>query len=201
MVPPEEIEIAQPTTLPADFSEWDSGDSNAAQPAKAATARVAVPPVTKLPNAYPRASAAAYEETEQLFQPTQSKSEKRRDEGKKKKGLLPIIGAASLGILLVAGGILGYTRMRSASVAPKPAVATQQAPASTIQQAATNATPSTPAATPAPANTETDRQQNQPESGRMISQLNAPSRIPNDLKMLAGKEPPPTSGFAASGMG
>jgi len=34
----------------------------------------------------------------------------------------------------------------------------------------------------------------------MSHQLNAPSRIPSDLKMLAGKEPPPSSGFAASGM-
>jgi protein TonB len=31
----------------------------------------------------------------------------------------------------------------------------------------------------------------------MNSQLNAPSRIPTDLKMLAGKEPPPSSGFGA----
>ena len=32
----------------------------------------------------------------------------------------------------------------------------------------------------------------------MNRQLNAPSRIPNDLKMLAGKEPPPSSGFTAA---
>ena len=64
MVPPEEIELNAPTTLPADFGEWDSGDNAAAQPAsvsgfdgfpgsgvapkpvaKPATARVAVLPV------------------------------------------------------------------------------------------------------------------------------------------------------------
>jgi protein TonB len=34
----------------------------------------------------------------------------------------------------------------------------------------------------------------------MNRQLSAPSRIPSDLKMLAGTEPPPASGFGAAGM-
>jgi protein TonB len=34
----------------------------------------------------------------------------------------------------------------------------------------------------------------------MNRQLSTPSRIPSDLKMLAGKEPPPSSGFASSGL-
>ena len=65
MVPPEEIELNAPTTLPADFGEWDSSEQAAAQPtgnpggfdgfpgavaapkpvAKTVTARVAVLPV------------------------------------------------------------------------------------------------------------------------------------------------------------
>jgi protein TonB len=35
----------------------------------------------------------------------------------------------------------------------------------------------------------------------MNRQLKAPSRIPNDLKMLAGREPPPATGFGDSGLG
>jgi protein TonB len=44
----------------------------------------------------------------------------------------------------------------------------------------------------------TDRQRAQAEA--MNHQLNAPSRIPNDLKMLAGREAPPATGFASSGL-
>lgn len=203
MVPPEEIEIAQPSTLPADFSEWDSGESTAAQPAKPATARVAAPPITnRLPNAYPRASAAAYAEAEQVFKPTQPKGAIRKDESSgKKKGLMPLIAAGSLAFLLIIG-FLGYSKMRPAATAPKPAVAPQQqqTAVNTPQQAATNATAPTQAQAQeqAPATTETDHERTQTEM--MNRQLSSPSRIPSDLKMLAGREPPPSSGFASSGL-
>ncbi len=200
MVPPEEIEIAQPSTLPADFSEWDSGESTAAQPAKPATARVAAPPVmNRLPNAYPRASAAAYAEAEQVFHPTPPKVVKHKDESTgKKKGLMPLIGAGTVTLLLILG-FLGYSKSRPGTTAPKPTVAPQQqAAVNTPQQAATNVTAPTQSQTQAQANTDTDHQRTQADL--MSHQLNAPSRIPSDLKMLAGREPPPSSGFASSGL-
>ena len=100
MVPPEEIEeLNAPTTLPADFGEWDSGDAPAAQPAKPATARVAVPFVAeRVPASASRTSAAAYAEAEQVFQPPKPKADKHadKDESKgKRNGLMPLIGAES----------------------------------------------------------------------------------------------------------
>jgi protein TonB len=202
MVPPEEIEeLNAPTTLPADFGEWDRGDAPAIQPAKPAIAHVAVPPVVERAQApVSRTSAAAYAETEQVFQPSKAKADKfteiYKDESKGgKKKLLSLIGAGSLTFVLVLG-FMTYSRMRSVTLAPKPPVAQQQVAANTPQQAVTNTPASAPAPTPTPAATGDDRQRAQSEM--MSHQLNAPSRIPSDLKMLAGKEPPP--GFAASGM-
>jgi protein TonB len=92
--------------------------------------------------------------------------------------------------------------MRPAATAPKPAVAPQQqqTAVNTPQQAATNATAPTQAQAQeqAPATTETDHERTQTEM--MNRQLSSPSRIPSDLKMLAGREPPPSSGFASSGL-
>jgi protein TonB len=198
MVPPEEIEeLNAPTTLPADFGEWDSGDSPAAQPAKPATARVSVSPVEdRVPHSGSRASAAAYAEAEQIFQPPQAKREKHKDESKGKKKLLPLIGAGSLAFVLVVG-FMTYSKMRSGTPAPMPTVVQQPVVTNTLpQQTATNL-PS-PAPQPAPANTMTDRERAQAET--MNHQLSAPSRIPSDLKMLAGREAPPSSGFASSTM-
>jgi protein TonB len=198
MVPPEEIEVNAPTTLPADFGEWDSGEQPAAQPAKPATARVAVPPVVdRIPSPVSRASAAAYAEAEQVFQPPKTKVETHKDESTgKKKGLAPLIGVGSLAFVLILG-FLGYTKMRSGTAAPKPVVAPQQISTSTPQQTATTVTTPAPATTPATTSTDSPR----PSSEIAMShQLSAPSRIPSDLKMLAGKEPPPSSGFTSSGM-
>src|ERR1017187_6986844 len=129
MVPPEEVEeLNAPTTLPADFGEWDSGDSHATQPANPATARVTVPPVVERvptvdrPSAS-RASSAAYAEAEQVFQPPKPKAEKyvekHKDESKgKKKGLMPLIGVGSLAFLLILG-FMGYSKMRHGTTAPK----------------------------------------------------------------------------------
>ena len=197
MVPPEEIEIAQPSTLPADFSEWDSGEPHAAQPAKPATARVAVPPVVdRIPSPVARASTAAYAEAEQVFQPPKTKVEKHKDESTgKKKGLVPLIGVGSLAFVLILG-FMGY-KMRSGTAAPKPVVAPQQTSTSTPQQTATTVT------TPAPATTSETTSTDSPRPSSEIAmshQLSAPSRIPSDLKMLAGKEPPPSAGFTSVGM-
>jgi protein TonB len=197
MVPPEEIEeLNAPTTLPADFGEWDSGDSPAAQPAIPATVRVSVSPVEdRVPHSGKRASAAAYAEAEQIFQPPQPKREEPVVDGKDKKKLVRLIGVGSLAFALILG-FMTYSKMRSGTPVPKPTVVQQPVVTNTPQQTTTNLPP--PAPEPAPANTMTDRQRAQAEA--MNHQLNAPSRIPNDLKMLAGREAPPSSGFASSGI-
>ena len=89
MVPPEEIDKEQPTTLPADFGEWDNGEDTAEQSAassvvesfpassgasrpsmKAAAARVAVLPVAgRSTSGSARSQAAAYANVEQVYQP------------------------------------------------------------------------------------------------------------------------------------
>jgi protein TonB len=149
----------------------------------------------RIPHAVPRASTAAYAETEQMFRPPQPKHEKYKDAGKgKKKGLAPLIGVGTLALLIIAGAVV-YPKLRPGTVAPKPVVVPQQTATNTLPQV-TNVP--TPAPAPTPANTETDHQRTQ--TNMMSNQLNAPSRIPNDLKMLAGTEPPPSSGFASSGM-
>jgi protein TonB len=195
MVPPEEIEeLNTPTTLPADFGEWDSGDPVAVQPAKPATARVSVSSVEdRVPHSGSRTSAAAYAEAEQIFQPPQAKREKHKDENKSKKKLVPLIGAGALTFVLVIG-FMTYSRIRSSKPAPKPTV---------VQQPVVTTTPQLPVmdlpvAKPSTENTMTDRQRAQAET--MNQRLNAPSRIPSDLKMLAGREAPPSSGFASSGL-
>jgi protein TonB len=158
--------------------------------------------VERAPASVSRTSAAAYAEAEQVFQPPKPKADKyaeiHKDESKgKKKKLLSLIGAGSLTLVLVLG-FMTYSRMRTGTPAPKPAVVQQPVAANTPQQAVTNTPASAPAPAPTPAATADDRQRAQSEM--MSHQLNAPSRIPSDLKMLAGKEPPPSSGFAASGM-
>jgi protein TonB len=203
MVPPEEVEeLNAPTTLPADFSEWDSGESAAAQSAKPVTARVAVPPaVERIPIVTSRAPAA-YVEAEKVFQPPPSKGvraggEKHRDESKgKRKGVAPLIAVGMVTLLLIAGSVV-YTRLPHGTAAPKPVVAPQQTANNAPPPTATNA----PATAPVPATDTTETDHQRAQSDMMNRQLNAPSRIPNDLKMLAGREAPPPTGFAESGLG
>jgi len=152
--------------------------------------------VDRSPNSASRASAAAYAEAEQIFQPPHPKREKQKDESKgKQKGLVPLIGVGSLAFLLVLG-FVGYAKMRSGTPVPRPTVVQQPTVTNTPQQQTAANLPPAPEQTPA--NTVTDRQRAQAET--MNHQLSAPSRIPNDLKMLAGREAPPSSGFVSSGM-
>jgi protein TonB len=207
MVPPEEIEKEQPATLPADFSEWDSGDAPATQPAKPATARVAVSSVAdRLPNSAWRTSATAHEQVEPVFQPRQSQGVDERDEefeeeeskGNHKRVMLVV--ALVLLVILIGIIFLVYSRSRSTAVMPKQAVVPQSATTNTTQPETTSMsqTMATNAPAPVAATTVPDRLRTQSEM--MNHQLNAPARISNDLKMLAGKEPPPSSGFAGGGM-
>jgi protein TonB len=204
MVPPEEIEKAQPATLPADFSEWDNGDVPAKQPAKPAAARVAVlSEADPQPNAASRTSAAAYAEAEQVFQPrlfqgVDEGGKKDRGESKgKHKMMVPIAVLCSIAILLIIVS-LGYSRSRSTTVMPKQSVALRSATTGAPQTTTTGTPQTTPTNAPAAAATQPDRLRAQSEM--MNHQLSAPSRISNDLKMLAGKEPPPSSGFTGAGM-
>jgi hypothetical protein len=107
MVPPEEIEeLNAPTTLPADFGEWDSGESSAAQPAKPATARVAVPPVVdRIPHAgSARIDRGLCGSGADVSAASAQKRETYKDESKgKRKKLMPLIGAGSLAFVLVLG--------------------------------------------------------------------------------------------------
>ena len=227
MVPPEELELNAPTTLPADFGEWDGGENTAEQPAsvsgfdgfpgsgvapkpvaKSATARVAVLPVAaKPPVAAPRKPAPTYAEAEKVYQqPKRTASAKHtaESEGKPKKtGMFAAIGAVA--VLLVAG-VLVYPHLHSGMTAPKPAVAPQSATATTALSTATTIKPSpstqTTTVTPA-ATTDTTPADNTVRANTelMNRQLTAPSKISSDLKMLAGKDAAaPASGFGATGM-
>jgi TonB family protein len=167
MVPPEEIDPNAPTTLPADFGEWDSGDSSATQPAaatapeivppasgatkpsaKSATARVAVLPAAgRAPSAPPRPPAPAYAEVEPVRQapqpqrakPAESRPQAESAGAEKKTGAGKFVAIGVL-VLLLGGGSLAYMKMR-----PKTVPANQPVPAQTAISNTTAATPSVPA--------------------------------------------------------
>ncbi|MGD0830002.1 MAG: TonB family protein [Terracidiphilus sp.] len=163
MVPPEELEKAQPATLPADFGEWDSGENHAAPPpppssfdgysggsskpaAKPVAARVAVlPAVGRAQSAPSRTSASTFVDVEPVYQAPQSRGAKVsasrqkveiEDDGgeKKKTGLFIGIGVAA--VLLLGGGF-GYMKMHS-----KPAAASSTAPTQTAISNLPQPTPS-----------------------------------------------------------
>jgi periplasmic protein TonB len=141
MVPPEGIDKIQPTTLPADFGEWDSGETPAAQPGEASgfdrfpgssaapkpvvkpvTARVAVlPAADRMPPSPPppRKPARRYPDAEPVYELPQSQDEdldelQQMDEDKAKKKKMLI--AAGVAALVLAVGAVGYLKL-----SPKPA--------------------------------------------------------------------------------
>jgi protein TonB len=229
MVPPEEIEKAQPATLPADFGEWDSGDDSAVQtakpeefdrfhgsggapkpPAKSAAARVAVLPVAgRSSNASSRTSATAYANVEPVYQPPQSQtvtfgsqSYEAESTGNNKK-MVKFGAIGVVAVLLIGGGAMGYMKMRPKTVAPNQQVESQTA--MTNMQKPTAATSATTGNAPTVANTAADTTPTptvplRAQSDAMNKQLNAPSRISNDLKALTGREAPPSSDFGSSGV-
>jgi hypothetical protein len=116
----------------------------------------------------------------------------REDDGKgKRKGMVTFAAIGSVAVLLIAGG-LGYARFRPGKVVPKPTAVAQPATTNVVLPTPTNLPVATSAAVPTGP---TPDQKLRSRSDVMNNQLNAPSRISNDLKMLAGKEPPPSSGF------
>ena len=171
MVPPEELELNAPTTLPADFGEWDSGENTDAQPAgvsgfdsihgaavapkpvaKSTTARVAVLPVaTRAPAAAPRRPAPAYAEAEPVYQqPKRTATAKRKaeaeaeaeGEGEDKPKKTGMFAAIGAVAVLLVAGVLVYPHLHSGMTAPKPAVAPQSATATTALSTANSIKPS-----------------------------------------------------------
>jgi TonB family protein len=227
MVPREELEKEQPATLPADFGEWDSGEPPATQPAdfngfdhlpdsgnarkpqvNSVSARAAVlPPVAdRLPKPTTHAPAKVHVDAYRApqFESLKDMEEETEDTGKHKKTLLFV----SIGVLVLLLALvpLGYFMSRSKSVTPNQSAVSQQTttnvqkptPAMSANAATTTTTTDDQSAT-----TTTTAEKAVPLSAQaaaMSHQLSAPSRIPNDLKMLAGKEASPSSGFSASGM-
>jgi len=210
MVPREEVENAQPATLPADFSEWDNGEASVVKPVKQATARVAVSAKAVRPqNGGSNRTAAAHEDVEKLFQARRSDSakvaiEKQKVESESEadgKGRRKVMAAvAGSVVVLLAAGFMGYARMRPGQVAAKSPVVTQPATTNVVLPMPTSLPAASQTAQPAP--TASDRTL-RTRTDLINSQLNAPSRISSDLKMLAGKEPPPSAGFgtATEGLG
>jgi protein TonB len=224
MVPREEIEKETPTTLPADFGEWDSGEPPAKQPAdfsgfdntpdsgnasmppaRPAAARVAVlPPVADRP-AKNTARVPARQYVEPAYkspriEDVEDSEEETEGKGKHKKVVFVSIGVLALLLALIP---LGYSKLRPKAVTPNQSAVSQQV--MTNEQKPTPAASETTADTTKASNDKsasTTEQVNplSAQSAAMNHQLNAPSRIPNDLKMLAGKESAPSSGFSASGM-
>lgn len=239
MVPPEGIDKIAPTTLPADFGEWDSGENQEPKPVevngfdrfpappaplkpapKAPTARVAVLPAAERPtSAPPRKPARRYPEPEPVYErpkPQQNldvDDDEEEDErkGKQKKMLIAVAAAA---LVLIGGGV-GFWKMSSKPATPNQQVA-QQMPANETPTtmgtttivtppkpgaATTAATTTTPTVTPETVTPEpTPATSRQAEMAEMMNrQLNAPSRISNDLKAL-GASQAPTSGFSPNGM-
>jgi len=149
--------------------------------------------------------AAAYEDVEKLFQPRKSDGVKvavrkqkaeREDTGKgKRKGMVIYAAAGSVAVLLLAG-FLGYARFRPGQAVVKPAVVAQPATTNMVMPAPVSL-PAATTQTAQPAATTGADQKLRSRSDVMNSQLSAPSRIPDDLKILAGKEPPPSSGFGS----
>jgi protein TonB len=157
MVPPEGIDKIQPSTLPADFGEWDSGEAPAPEPAevnafdrfpgsvaapkppaKPVTARVAVLPAADRmppsPPPPPRKPARRYPDPEPVYELPQSQDEdldelQQMDEDKAKKKKMLI--AAGVAALVLAVGAVGYLKL-SSKPAAKPPVTSQTVTPGTI---------------------------------------------------------------------
>jgi protein TonB len=122
-------------------------------------------------------------------------AEEREAESKGKSKRTVIIGAVGALVILLALGSAGYYKFKPRTIVLPPPVAVQPAASS---QLPVNLPVAASITAPATKTTEPDRPRSQ--SDAMNRQLNAPSRIPMDLKMLAGKEPPPSSSFGSAGM-
>jgi protein TonB len=110
------------------------------------------------------------------------------------------IGSVALLLILVP---LGYFKLRPKTVVPNQTVVSQTAISNMDKPTPstptdTSAATTTTTATTTPAATTPDVPV-RAQSEMMSHQLNAPSRIPTDLKMLAGREAPPSADFGSAG--
>lgn len=183
MVPPEGIDKIQPTTLPADFGEWDSGDAPAEEPAdangfdrfpappaplkpapRAATARVAVlptaeripPPPPPPPPAPPRRPVRHYPEPEPVYQRPQTQDVDLDDlEEEEGKGKQKkMIIAGAVAALVLAVGAVGYFKISSKPATPNQPTTTQVIPAGPAGTAAPIETASSAPSKPTAANSQ-----------------------------------------------
>ena len=207
----EEAVETQPVEVPA-FDRIPSPPPPKPAP-RAATARVAVLPAVERPPAAPppppqRKPVRRQPEPEPVYVPPQAEDldEEYEESGKGKGKMFAIIGVAA--VVLIGGGAVGYKMLGSKPAAPTQATTTQLA--TTAANPTTAATPlkptATPTETPAPAAPiAAETPQSEPglsgrQADQMNRQLNAPSRISQDLKALGSSQPAPTGGFSASGM-
>ncbi|MGD0800544.1 MAG: energy transducer TonB [Terracidiphilus sp.] len=176
------------------------------------TARVAVAPaaeripapVPRVPTAPRAAPPAAHARVVPAYTPPQPRdlsaegqNYQVESQGKSKKGMLVAILAS---IVLLAGiGSVGYWKLQQPkTITQTVPVASAATTTSLTLPKPTAATPTSGAYTPpvtssATADNSTTERPLRAQSDMMNHQLSAPSRIPNDLRMLAGKEPPPSS--------
>ena len=226
MAPTAKIERKQPGTLPADFGEWDSGDTPATLPDDFegfdVARRASVVEKQAVPGTRDRASSRTSEDRADRPKPPARVNGRAADtkiessiqinepaplsilaaQAKSThKGKVPLIAAGSVLILLVTAS-LWYFRAQPKRAPEKQSVAVQiQAP----QQAIAKPSPMTPVSPAAPAvgNQAADETTPAPriEPATMDSQLNAPSRISRDIKSVGEQQAPGLSAAAMEGMG
>lgn len=227
MVPPEEIEAEQPATLPADFSEWDSGEHAAVQTSSVSgfdvalsagavprthdTAHIPEAPVTNQRANVSKSTLVAANKEAEHFKPVQS--EDRNLEGRKDRNLgsgrrKVRMALLAIGLLLLILIALGYFKLRSRADTARQPVAMNPAPANPAPAKTLNvpAAPELPkpaagnASTLTPAAAKPQQVELGAQSEVMSQQLTAPSRIPSDFKGAAEKGTPPSAGFGAAGV-
>ncbi|MGA3263481.1 MAG: TonB family protein [Terracidiphilus sp.] len=228
MASPAEIEKALPDTLPEDFSDWDREESPVTQPvnsrgfeASSGFAAVAKPPAQpakpqvtvsrtadRLRNSSSFTPAKVYTDDEAFIKSLRLNS--KNIGGLKRKSKKKMIVVAVGLILLLLGLIPAFylkllptwAMMRHSAIPQPEAMNNLPAtntlkPSPSIQMTATTPQPATPDMQPTATEAAPPPQV---QSKMMNEQLNAPRRIPDNMKMAAGKEAPPPSGFAVADM-
>jgi len=217
------LEEAIPDTLPADFGEWDSAeppvtlpdnfddfdaapvsDAAATQPAKAANMQpYGMHVVARLPIAAASLKPAAVYADAQIpesFQPVpvslfRGQESGFESESKHKKTVMFVAAGSTLLLLIVIS--LMYLKPRPSTAVPDQSHLQQPA-------TATLPTPETKKTKPKPSpsgETATEAEQTPSVPSEMMNdQLNAPTRIPREIKVPEKEAPPLSSGFAVAGV-
>ena len=211
MVPPEGIDKIQPSTLPADFGEWDNGENPETQPAdfngfdrfpgsvaapkpaaKPAPTRVAVLPAVERPAAPPpppRRPAKQYPAPEPVFQPPQeldlSDDQDEEDENKGKRTKMFVI--AGVAALVLVGGAVGYMKFSSKPATPTQTVVQQTLPLSAANAANPESKPTAATTTATPttpaqtATTATETAQPEPAASKPSQMINSQLSAPSRI--------------------